>query len=112
MLKERRNQGTIPLLVITFIFLRIFQPYTHSKWKYVGRMAIFWLISIIPFESLFNPGFPVPYFNNIMFTLMMGVLMMMCLEKAKQPVLNALLLPLFVMLTIFSDWEIFGILII
>ena len=27
MLKERLNQGTIPLLVITFIFLRIFQLY-------------------------------------------------------------------------------------
>ena len=27
MLKERRNQGTIALLVITFIFLRIFQLY-------------------------------------------------------------------------------------
>lgn len=103
--------GLLTFPIMAYLLVEGFH-YTHSKWRYVGRLAIFWLISIIPFEALFKPGFPLPYFDNIMFTLMMGVLMMMALEKVKQPVLRKLLLPIFAMLTIFSDWQVFGILII
>lgn len=42
----------------------------------------------------------------------MGVLMMMALEKVKQPVFRALIVLIFALLPLFSDWKVYGILII
>ncbi|MFC5632197.1 MULTISPECIES: TraX family protein [Streptococcus] len=86
--------------------------YTRNRWKYAGRLGFFSLLSFIPFHYTFSSPLPMWVGNNIMFTLMMGVLMMMVLEKCRSfwweiPVVLA-----FITLTLWSDWQLFGILII
>ncbi|MGT2742875.1 TraX family protein [Streptococcus plurextorum] len=83
--------------------------YTKNRWRYAGRLGIFSLISFVPFHFLFHPPFPLWPGNNIMFTLMMGVVMMMLLERFPKVSLQFLLLFLFIGLTIWSDWQFFGI---
>lgn len=84
--------------------------YTRSRWKYAGRLFLFGLISLFPFHYLFefNWSFFNPI-NNIMFTLMLGVLMMMACEKVKNHFLQILILIFFILASITSDWNLFGI---
>jgi hypothetical protein len=89
--------------------------YTKNVRKYVMRLSIFWIISIYPFYLLHNPDYAfsitdIP--NNIFFTLFMGLIMMIFYEKIKNPIGHFLLVILFVFLTILSDWNVFGIILI
>lgn len=84
--------------------------YSRNRWKYAGRLFLFGLLSMIPFFYLFE--FYWPFFNpvnNIMFTLMFGIFMMMICEKISQPILQAFILIAFIFVTILSDWNVFGI---
>lgn len=83
--------------------------YTRNRWKYVGRLALFSLLSFLPFHCTFLPGIPLWVGNNIMFTLMMGVLMMMLLEKVPTPWLDVPIVLVFMVMTLWSDWQVFGI---
>lgn len=83
--------------------------YTRNRWKYVGRLALFSLLSFLPFHYVFLPPFPLWVGNNIMFTLAMGVVMMMVLEKAPTKWLEIPVVIIFMLLTFWSDWQVFGI---
>lgn len=84
--------------------------HTRNRWKYVGRFAIFWLISILPFHYLFEPWTSwINPINNIMFTLMMGLILLMLCEKFTQYSIQMILAILFIFLTLKSDWNVFGI---
>lgn len=48
--------------------------YTHNKWKYVGRMAFFGLISEIPFDLAFYGQLLSWEHQNVYFTLLIGML--------------------------------------
>ncbi len=52
--------------------------HTSSKKGYLGRMALFWIISIVPFYLFFHEQYD--YRQNIIFDLMLGLLMLMVLE--------------------------------
>jgi hypothetical protein len=89
--------------------------YTKNVRKYALRLGIFWIISIYPFYLLHNPQYAfsitdIP--NNIFFTLLMGLIMLICYDKIKNSTGRFLLVILFVILTILSDWNIFGIILI
>lgn len=101
---------TIGKLTFPIMAYLLVEGFFHTKnhWKYISRLALFWLIALLPFHLAFMPSFFSP-FNNIMFTLMMGVLLMMACERVKQPVWQGLLCLLFLALTITSDWSLVGI---
>ncbi|MGG5371700.1 TraX family protein [Enterococcus sp. AZ196] len=89
--------------------------YTRSIRKYILRMSFFWVISIYPFYLLHNPNYAfsitdIP--NNIFFTLLMGLIMLIFYDKIKNIMGKSLLVLLFIILTILSDWNIFGIILI
>lgn len=89
--------------------------YTRNLKKYAGRLTIFWLISIYPFYLLHNPDYAfsitdIP--NNIFFTLLMGLIMLISYEKIKSPIGHFFIVILFMFLTILSDWNLLGIILI
>lgn len=89
--------------------------YTKDVKKYAIRLAIFWVISIYPFYLLRNPVYSFSLMdipNNIFFTLLMGLIMLVYYDKIKSTWGHFLLIILFIFLTILSDWNVLGIILI
>lgn len=82
--------------------------HTKNRWRYAGRLGIFALLSFIPFNALTQGALPFFPTNNIMFTLMAGVLMLLACEQVKHPALQGLILFITLLITIISDWMLFG----
>lgn len=79
---------------------------TRNKWKYLGRITLMWIISILPFHYAFQMDYNINPVNNIMFTLAVGLLMIHLITKTKT---NFWIIPA-IIITITSDWAIFGVL--
>lgn len=121
-----RSMPTLPLFAISEFVGKFTFPimayllvegyhYTRDVKKYALRLAGFWVLSIYPFYLLHRPDYAfsltdVP--NNIFFTLLMGLLLLIVYDKVKHPVGRVLLVLLFAGLTLFSDWNLFGVLLI
>lgn len=106
--------GKLTFPIMAYLLVEGFY-YTRNRKKYAERMAVFWLISIYPFHLLFrgnHPFGPLELVNNIFFTLLMGLLLMMAYEKVKSPILRNLLVLFFSVITITSDWSLIGVLLI
>lgn len=106
--------GKLTFPIMAYLLVEGFY-YTRDRKKYAGRMALFWLVSIYPFHMLFgsNPSFrPIEFVNNIFFTLLMGLLLMMACEKVTSPILRRLLVLFFSLITAVSDWSLVGVLMI
>ncbi|RVU55710.1 TraX family protein [Anaerosphaera multitolerans] len=104
--------GKLTFPIMAFLLVEGFY-HTRNFKKYALRLAVFWIISIVPFKLYFFENRPFIFtdlFNNIMFTLLMGLLMMYCLQKYKN--FSFIIVLIFMFLTSFSDWGIFGIIII
>lgn len=101
--------GFITFPVMAYLLVEGFF-YTRNRWKYIGRMAIFWLVSILPFHLVFNVGAShINPVNNIFFTLMMGLILLQLCEQFSDSLVQFLLAFLFIILTLQSDWNVFGI---
>lgn len=59
--------------------------HTHSKPKFLLRLALFALISELPFDYGFFDG-PIPYFQNVFFTFAIGVATLMLLEFLQEKI--------------------------
>ena len=106
--------GRFTFPIMAYLLVEGYQ-YTRNVKKYAVRLVIFWLLSIYPFYLLHNPDYAfsmtdVP--NNIFFTLLMGLFMMICYEKINSSVGKFFIVVLFMGLTILSDWPALGILMI
>lgn len=55
--------------------------HTSNKKAYLGRMALFWVLSVIPFYLFFHEHYE--YRQNIIFDLMLGLMMLMTLESER-----------------------------
>lgn len=67
--------------------------HTHNKWKYASRLAAFALISEIPFDLAFNnKPFDFTY-QNVFFTLLIGLLVMIGFEMINDIVKDKKFLP-------------------
>ena len=85
---DLQSIGTIAFPLFCFLLVEGFQ-HTRNKKRYIGLMFIFALISEIPFDmgffsrySLMEGTFPFYLkYQNIFFTLSLGLLTLVCLEK-------------------------------
>lgn len=100
--------GLLTFPIMAFLIVDGFY-YTRNRWKYAGRLGIFSLLSFVPFHYAFSSSLPMWVGNNIMFTLMMGVIMMMVLEKSSSIWMDISVVIAFIFLTAWSDWQLFGI---
>lgn len=99
--------GLLTFPIMAYLLVEGFH-YTRSRWRYAGRLGFFACLSFIPFNALTQGILPLLPSNNILFTLMIGVLMMMACEAVKHPILQVLVLLFATGLTLMSDWMIFG----
>ncbi|MEO1768534.1 hypothetical protein JZO67_000445 [Enterococcus sp. 665A] len=106
--------GKLTFPIMAYLLVEGFY-YTKNRTKYAGRLAIFCLVSAYPFHLLFHPNHPfsaIELVNNIFFTLLMGLLLLMTCEKVKSTSVQVALAFLFSFTTILSDWTLIGVLMI
>lgn len=98
---------TFPIMAYLLI-----EGYRHtSRFKnYVQRLALFAVISILPYHYVLVKTGPIYIFNNILFTLTIGLLMLKLIDT--YPKYEKYIVFIASVLTFASDWNIFGILII
>lgn len=98
---------TFPIMAYLLI-----EGYRHTKRfkNYVLRLALFAVISILPYHYVLNKIGPIYIFNNILFTLTIGLLMLKLIDN--YPKYEKYIVFIASVLTFASDWNIFGILII
>ena len=90
----------------------LIEGYLHtSRFKnYVLRLTLFAVISILPYHYILNKTGSIYIFNNILFTLTIGLFMLKAIDK--YPKYEKYIVFIASLLTVASDWNIFGILII
>lgn len=101
--------GKLTFPIMAYLLVEGFH-YSKNRWKYLSRFIGFWLLSILPFHYLFMSDSPsIIWVNNIMFTLGMGLLLLILLEHVNQRSLQDLLIIGFALMTQKSDWYLFGV---
>ncbi|ALS00915.1 fimbrial assembly protein fimC [Enterococcus silesiacus] len=106
--------GRFTFPIMAYLLVEGFH-YTKNLRKYCMRLILFWLVSIYPFYLMHNPTYTfsitdIP--NNIFFTLLMGLLMMIVYSRTNNKAIHVLIVLGFSLLTVLSDWSIVGVLII
>lgn len=108
-----RCLGRIAFPIFCFLIVEGFF-HTHDVRRYMGRLGIFALISEIPYDLAFR-GVPLEYAHqNVFFTLLIGIGMMILLERNREWPVKAviLLLAMWLAVLIRSDYNFRGILLI
>ena len=77
-----RGIGRIAFPIFCFLLVEGFSR-TKNVWKYFSRLVIFGVISEVPFDLCFFRSVWYTPYQNVYFTLALGLLMMICLEKVK-----------------------------
>ncbi len=81
-----RRVGRLAFPIFCFLLVEGFF-YTHSRVKYAIRLAIFVLISEIPFDLAFYKQVFYIEHQNVFFTLLIGLLMMMAIQYVRDKIL-------------------------
>lgn len=108
-----RCLGRIAFPIFCFLIVEGFF-HTHDVRRYMGRIGVFALISEIPYDLAFR-GVPLEYAHqNVFFTLLIGIGMMVLLERNREWPVKAviLLLAMWLAVLIRSDYNFRGILLI
>lgn len=84
--------------------------YSKNRRKYVERLALFALISHVPYNIFVNQGTITLLPTSVIFTLMCGLLALIVFEKIENKSLKIILILLLVGMTYWADWGIFGVL--
>lgn len=77
-----RSIGRIAFPIFCFMLVQGF-TYTHSRKKYALRLFLFALLSELPFDLLFKGKYLEFTYQNVMFTLLIGLFTMMGCEWAE-----------------------------
>ena len=108
-----RCLGRIAFPIFCFLIVEGFF-HTHDVRRYMGRLGVFALISEIPYDLAFR-GVPLEYAHqNVFFTLLIGIGMVVLLERNRERPVKAviLLLAMWLAVLIRSDYNFRGILLI
>lgn len=108
-----RCLGRIAFPIFCFLIVEGFF-HTHDVRRYMGRLGVFALISEIPYDLAFR-GVPLEYdHQNVFFTLLIGIGMMVLLERNREWPVKAviLLLAMWLAVLIRSDYNFRGVLLI
>ena len=108
-----RGLGRIAFPIFCFLIVEGFF-HTHDVRRYMGRLGVFALISEIPYDLAFR-GVPLEYAHqNVFFTLLIGIGMMVLLERNREWPVKAviLLLAMWLAVLIRSDYNFRGVLLI
>lgn len=108
-----RCLGRIAFPIFCFLIVEGFF-HTHDVRRYMGRLGVFALISEIPYDLAFR-GVPLECAHqNVFFTLLIGIGMMVLLERNREWPVKAviLLLAMWLAVLIRSDYNFRGILLI
>ena len=108
-----RCLGRIAFPIFCFLIVEGFF-HTHDVRRYMGRLGIFALISEIPYDLAFR-GVPLEYAHqNVFFTLLIGIGMVVLLERNRERPVKAviLLLAMWLAVLIRSDYNFRGVLLI
>lgn len=92
-----RYIGRLAFPIFCFLLLEG-MVHTHNKYKYAIRLAIFALISEIPFDLAFNNKLIYTGSQNVFFTLLIGLLVMIGFETLKDKWNNKKWLPVLAVL--------------
>lgn len=84
--------------------------YSKNRRNYVERLAIFALISHVPYNIFVNQGTITLLPTSVIFTLMCGLLALIVFEKIENKSLKVILILLLIAMTYWADWAIFGVL--
>ena len=84
--------------------------HTHNKNKYTRNMAVFALISYIPFILCFDGVLNWETFLNfnVIYTLLIGLLVMRARHEIRNPLVKYLAIGLLIILSCFGDWGYFA----
>ncbi|MCD8336500.1 MAG: conjugal transfer protein TraX [Lachnospiraceae bacterium] len=81
--------------------------YTHSKRLYGIRLAVFALLSELPFCLAFTSGGGIAFQGmNMIFTLLLCLLIILAMERIGNPFLRKLAVFALVVASVFSDWAV------
>ena len=108
-----RCLGRIAFPIFCFLIMEGFF-HTHDVRRYMGRLGVFALISEIPYDLAFR-GVPLEYAHqNVFFTLLIGIGMVVLLERNREWPVKAviLLLAMWLAVLIRSDYNFRGVLLI
>ena len=70
-------------------YIAVGAKYTKNILKYMGRLALFALISEIPFDLAFNGSWLEFTYQNVFFTLLSGLFCIFCFQKLKDVLYGA-----------------------
>ena len=108
-----RCLGRIAFPIFCFLIVEGFF-HTHDVRRYMGRLGVFALISEMPYDLAFR-GVPLEYAHqNVFFTLLIGIGMVVLLERNREWPVKAviLLLAMWLAVLIRSDYNFRGVLLI
>lgn len=78
-----REVGRMAFPIYCFLLVEGFQ-YTRNRWKYAGRLAVFAVLSELPFDTaLFQSWMDLEH-NNVFLTLLIALVVLMVFEKIEQ----------------------------
>lgn len=98
------NVGYFTAIVMCYFLVEGFQ-YTHSKKNYAIRLAVFALISEIPYCLAFTEGAVIGFYGlNMLFTLLICFLILLSIEKITNRALKIAAVLGLALLSVFSDW--------